>query len=89
VSVATARERAEDSPTITALKIARRKAERAQLQCVSAAMKLERRAHAHFVAYDVKGSDRLFRDAATHFEQAGQRGDAFRCIGMLSGVEPS
>ena len=79
----------EDSPTIVALKIARQKAERARTECVAAAMKLERRAHAHLEVGNTKRANRFFRDAATHFEQAGQHGDAFRCNGLLSGVEAS
>lgn len=81
-------ERPEDSPTIAALKIARQKAEQARIACVRAAHRLERRAKAHLQSSDTKGADRLFRDAATEFEQAGQHGDAFRCIGLLSGVGP-
>ena len=89
MSAETAAERAEDSPTITALKIARQEAELARLECVGAAMKIERRAHVHLEACDPKGADRLFREAISHFEQAGQHGDAFRCIGLLSGMEAS
>ena len=87
MSVATARERAEDSPTVTALKEARRRAELARLECVGAAMKLERRAKAHLEACDPKGAARLFREAVTHFEQAGQHSDAFRCLGLLGGMD--
>jgi len=79
--------RVEDSPTIAALKHARNEAERARQKCVGAAMKLERRAKAHIQVSDAKGADRLLHDATTHFEQAGQHGGAFRCIGLLSGVE--
>ena len=53
----------EDSTTVTALKIARQKTELARLECAGAAMKIERRAHAHLEACDPKGADRLFREA--------------------------
>ena len=73
---------AEESPTIAALKIARQKAELARLECVGAAMKLERRAKAHLEACDPKGADHLFRDAGTHFKQAGELSEAFRCFSL-------